>query len=303
MPARLFCKTGQMAGTAFDIREEASIGKNPGNAIQLQPSIISGHHARIFYDKKAQCYVLEDLNSRNGTRLDGMRVRGKEKLGKLNIVTFANMFDFIFQSLPEGVAISSKKTGVTDKPTSQKSSSHTVMDDAPFVPPDLGEKATPVAAARADGSKTVLGDDILPLPKLGKSAPPRSGSETVIDENINLPPALGKPPVREDATRQVSSEVQLIFSNLKSGERTVTLKEGENTLGRASTSDIPVDDTSMSRAHAVIIVRSGKITVKDLGSKNGTLLNNEKVTVEREVSPNAALMFGLVKAKLIVIQK
>ncbi len=302
MPARLFCKTGQMAGTSFDIFEEASIGKNPGNAIHLQPNIISGHHARIFFDKKTQCYVLEDLNSRNGTRVDGMRVRGKEKLGKLNIVTFANVFDFIFQSLPEGAAVSSKKTPLTEKPSAQKTSSHTVMDDAPFVPPELGKKATP-AAASADGAKTVLGDDIFPLPKLGKSAPPKSGAETVLDENINLPPVLGKAPMRDDATRQVSSEVQLVFSNLKSGERTVTLKEGENVLGRASTSDIPVDDSSMSRAHAVIIVRSGKITVKDLGSKNGTLLNNEKVTVEREVLPNAALMFGLVKAKLVVIQK
>jgi len=303
MPARLFCKTGQMAGTSFDILEEASIGKNPGNTIQLQPNIISGQHARIFYDKKAQCYVLEDLKSRNGTKMDGMRVRGKEKLGKLNIVTFANMFDFIFQSIPEGVVISTKKTGATDKPSSQKTSSHTLMDDAPFVPPDLGKKPAPIPVTSSGGSKTILGDEILPLPKLGKSAPARSGSETVIDENINLPPSLGKPPVREDATRQVSSEVQLVFSNLKSGERTVTLKEGENTLGRASTSDIPVDDTSMSRSHAVITIRGGKITVKDLGSKNGTLLNNEKVTVEREVSPNAALMFGLVKAKLIVVQK
>ena len=49
------------------------------------------------------------------------------------------------------------------------------------------------------------------------------------------------------------------------------------TIGRLPENDIAIDNLSVSRKHAVIhSVRSGYI-LRDLGSKNGTLLNGEKV--------------------------
>ncbi len=49
------------------------------------------------------------------------------------------------------------------------------------------------------------------------------------------------------------------------------------TVGRLPENDIVIDNLSVSRKHAVIhSVRSGYV-VRDLGSKNGTLLNGEKV--------------------------
>ncbi len=49
------------------------------------------------------------------------------------------------------------------------------------------------------------------------------------------------------------------------------------TIGRLPENDITIDNLSVSRKHAVIhSVRSGYI-LRDLGSKNGTLLNGEKV--------------------------
>ena len=49
------------------------------------------------------------------------------------------------------------------------------------------------------------------------------------------------------------------------------------TIGRLPENDVVIDNLSVSRKHAVIhCVRSGYV-VRDLGSKNGTLLNGEKV--------------------------
>ena len=49
------------------------------------------------------------------------------------------------------------------------------------------------------------------------------------------------------------------------------------TIGRLPENDIVIDNLSVSRQHAVIhAVRSGHV-IRDLGSKNGTLLNGEKV--------------------------
>ncbi|MEJ2363713.1 MAG: FHA domain-containing protein [Deltaproteobacteria bacterium] len=49
------------------------------------------------------------------------------------------------------------------------------------------------------------------------------------------------------------------------------------TIGRQSTNDISIADRLVSKRHAVIGRVKGQIVVKDLGSRNGTLVNGDKV--------------------------
>jgi pSer/pThr/pTyr-binding forkhead associated (FHA) protein len=91
----------------------------------------------------------------------------------------------------------------------------------------------------------------------------------------------------------------LEFKNVRGEKYAIDLKEGENSVGRLSGSDVAVDDASISRNHAVVIVKSGKVTIKDLGSKNGSFVNDKKLTAETPVEHEAALRFGLVKAVLL----
>ena len=49
------------------------------------------------------------------------------------------------------------------------------------------------------------------------------------------------------------------------------------TIGRHSTNDITITDRMVSKRHAVVGRVKGQIVVKDLGSRNGTLVNGEKV--------------------------
>ena len=99
MRAKLYCKTGLLAGAKYEFSQGASIGRSGANTIALEPPLISDEHARIFYDAKENAYFLEDMGSRNGTFLDGMRVTRREKLGALHVITLAQKFDFIFQVL------------------------------------------------------------------------------------------------------------------------------------------------------------------------------------------------------------
>lgn len=101
MAARIFCKTGELRGQSFAIADEATVGSGHENTIVLAASTISREHARIFFDPERQHYVVEDLGSRNGTRLDGERVHAQERLDDLNVITFASTHDFIFQRLRE----------------------------------------------------------------------------------------------------------------------------------------------------------------------------------------------------------
>jgi pSer/pThr/pTyr-binding forkhead associated (FHA) protein len=82
-----------------------------------------------------------------------------------------------------------------------------------------------------------------------------------------------------------------------SGETLFDLNEGTHRFGRSSDNDIQVDDGSISSKHAEIVVEGEKITVKDLGSTNGTTINGEEVT-EQEVGPDDSILFGSVPASI-----
>jgi pSer/pThr/pTyr-binding forkhead associated (FHA) protein len=55
--------------------EETLIGRNPTTDITLLDDGISREHAIILYDPESDSYTLEDLQSTNGTQVNGKRVR------------------------------------------------------------------------------------------------------------------------------------------------------------------------------------------------------------------------------------
>lgn len=60
--------------------------------------------------------------------------------------------------------------------------------------------------------------------------------------------------------------------------RDFVLTEGATVvIGRSSTNDIPIPEQHVSRQHAVISYRDGVFMVNDLGSSNGTYVNDTKV--------------------------
>jgi pSer/pThr/pTyr-binding forkhead associated (FHA) protein len=74
--ARLVIKNGGFEGMAFELTaEETLIGRNPTTDITLLDDGISREHAIILYDPETDSYSLEDLQSTNGTQVNGKRVR------------------------------------------------------------------------------------------------------------------------------------------------------------------------------------------------------------------------------------
>jgi two-component system, cell cycle response regulator len=65
--------------------------------------------------------------------------------------------------------------------------------------------------------------------------------------------------------------------------RRYELGDGEITIGREVGSTIHVDLDNVSRRHAKLLWRDGKICIKDLGSTNGTYLNDEEIDRRSEV--------------------
>jgi DNA-binding winged helix-turn-helix (wHTH) protein len=64
---------------------------------------------------------------------------------------------------------------------------------------------------------------------------------------------------------------------LVAGEEEFTLGEGRTIVGRDSSAGVFLDDSTVSRRHARIVVDGPNVTIEDLGSKNGTFVSGRKV--------------------------
>ena len=53
--------------------------------------------------------------------------------------------------------------------------------------------------------------------------------------------------------------------------------DGDVSIGRAPQNDVSIDDPSISRRHAILHVRPGRVTIEDLGSANGTRIADAKL--------------------------
>jgi hypothetical protein len=75
------------------------------------------------------------------------------------------------------------------------------------------------------------------------------------------------------------------------------LLPGLNKLGRNPTNDFRISDPSVSSFHAEITLQNDIVRVQDLGSTNGTFIDENKVT-ESELKPEHILRLGNVRLAL-----
>jgi DNA-binding winged helix-turn-helix (wHTH) protein len=76
------------------------------------------------------------------------------------------------------------------------------------------------------------------------------------------------------------------------GPREIALDPGENLIGRDRDSVVWIDDASVSRRHARIVVSDSGATVEDLGSKNGTYLRGRRIEKPSRLADKDAIKIG-----------
>jgi hypothetical protein len=86
---RLVAQSAEFAGKSFDLSgAEITVGRVEDNKIQVEHASVSGHHAVLRLD--ALDYVIKDLDSTNGTRINGERVT-QQKLRRNDILRLGNI--------------------------------------------------------------------------------------------------------------------------------------------------------------------------------------------------------------------
>jgi transcriptional regulator with GAF, ATPase, and Fis domain len=73
---------------------------------------------------------------------------------------------------------------------------------------------------------------------------------------------------------------------------------GEAIVGRTEPADILIDSPGVSRRHAVLRTDGSRVVVEDLGSRNSTRVNGERISGEQALRYGDVIMFGDVSAIL-----
>ncbi|MHC5038423.1 MAG: FHA domain-containing protein, partial [Planctomycetota bacterium] len=69
------------------------------------------------------------------------------------------------------------------------------------------------------------------------------------------------------------------------------IPEGNMIVGRDRQADVAIFDNNISRHHITVIRRDTMVMIRDLGSRNGTFVNNTRIT-EAELKPGDIVRLG-----------
>ncbi|MGO9833640.1 MAG: FHA domain-containing protein [Polyangiaceae bacterium] len=70
------------------------------------------------------------------------------------------------------------------------------------------------------------------------------------------------------------------------------LLEGQFVVGRSATCQLSLDDALVSRRHAMFVISREGVTVEDLQSRNGVIVNGQRITARVAVQPGDKVVIG-----------
>jgi len=87
------------------------------------------------------------------------------------------------------------------------------------------------------------------------------------------------------------------------GRREVALDPGENLIGRDRDAVVWIDDDSVSRRHARILIGEEGATIEDLGSKNGTAVGDRKIDEPIRLTEKDVVRIGPATLRLRILKR
>jgi len=104
-------------------------------------------------------------------------------------------------------------------------------------------------------------------------------------------PTVIVPTMPRVQTARLLATLEVVSEGPKKGER-YRIERPTVQVGRGERNDIRLDDDTVSTTHASLLLRAGRWTLVDLGSRNGTFVEGEIVRDPRELPRVCEVRFG-----------
>jgi len=242
-------------------RDEYTLGRLEGNTIRLTEKNVSRKHARLF--KKGDEVHIEDL-SRYGTRINGERINGGRRLQDSDVVIIGDyelQLEGVqpFAAAPPPEAEAPAPAPAPAPPARKKKSAA----EAAALEKEAKARIAAAKAAAAEDSPPREVTTSVAAAKDDEPAPP-----TDAEEAQRVSRGKGKKRIEAAHPMLVAVTSQLAGTSYPVTTETMI-------LGRTGENDLVVEHHSISRNHAKIVYKDGRVTMVDLASKNGIRVNGE----------------------------
>jgi len=271
---------------------ETTIGRDRASTVRLPPDEqgVSRHHARIV--RSSGGYFVEDLNSTNGTLLNGQRLPPRQMIslpagGVLQI----GLHHFTFQ--------------LHDRPEGVRSPGAAPAGAARMVPRLLVRWPNGQAQATWAGRALVIGreptcDVPVPWPGLSRQharveAVPEGFAIADLNSRNHVwhqGRAIQRQVLRPGDVFSLGGEVhvQIDFVPAHADDEAsphyhLTPLSGKTqmSIGRSADNDFVIPHPQVSRRHARLYVQGNRFLIEDLGSTHGTFINGQRISDRHEI--------------------
>jgi len=254
---RLVCLTD---GREYQVGAALVIGRDASADVVVPGNEVSRRHAQIVATE--QGFVLVDTST-NGSFVNGHRIEGSCVLQRADVIRIgADEFRFYAEATP-------------------------VPPVAPAPPPPAPPPPPPPpppAEAAAPGC----------APGAAPGEAPTGAQQRLFNTMFGVGGVPGAPPsgpVTPISVVDAPIASLLVRSGSLKGKRLAVRSPVVN-IGRADYNDLVIPEPRVSSSHAKLQRREGIWVLSDLGSTNGTFVDDERVTDETPLGPGAALRFG-----------
>jgi pSer/pThr/pTyr-binding forkhead associated (FHA) protein len=241
-------RNGRFQGQQLALKRTIiTIGRGEENDIWLDDDMASRNHAELAWDA-GQVYVT-DCDSLNGVLLNGWRIRN---------------------------------TAIVEPDDQLEIGSHRfffVRAERPVVPQEQDDPLTrhvwhSTSDLQTDSEKIPLTESVAGEASEFLASPTSETSSIESQDTLELQPIAFTPQPTLPVGVFVLCDGELAGQSFVLGRPVMT-------LGRGVESDIVINDVSISRRHAQVLLQANGWYVQDLASRNGTKVNDERLNVPR----------------------
>ena len=268
-------RNGSFQGQRLALKRSiVTIGRSEENDIWLDDDMVSRNHAELAWDQGEVC--ITDCNSMNGVLLNGKRIRRPERVESGNLLEIGGHRLLYVQ------AVLTTSTHDQDDPLS-----YHVWHSAEALQTDSEKlEKLPLAQQLAAGFNTPETPKKERIQSLPLTIP---GNNVLEEQDTAEIDQVSSPP------RPVEVPMLFIIRDGEAAGQSFVLDRPMLTFGRDSECNVVINDSSISRHHAQVLRQANGDYVQDLGSRNGTKVNDKPLHEPRLLHPGDIVCLGSVR--------